>query len=63
MSFSMIARPTFRDILKPLNKRLDQIANVDDKAIREETTKMVNFALKGTIKEIKGRPMSWTTDD
>ena len=58
----MITRPTFRMMFKPLNKRWNEVVNVDMRGIREETMTMGRYAQEATLKELRGRAISWTTD-
>ena len=60
--FSLFSAPSFRNLFKPLHKKWDEIVNVDRRCIREETMKMGRYAEEATIKELKGRPISRTTD-
>ena len=62
MPFRMFTRPTFHNTFKPIHKERDQIVNIDSKAIREEMMTMGKHSLETTIKELKGSPISWTTD-
>ena len=58
----MFTKPTFRKMFKPFHKRWEEIINVDSRGIHEETMTMGRYAKLATIKELKGRPISWTTD-
>ena len=60
--FQMFSRPTFRKMFKSLNKRFDEIVNIDERGIREKIMTLGKYAEKATLEEIKYHEVAWTTD-
>ena len=59
--FYMFGQPTLRNMFKPLNKKANQVTNIDKRDIREEVMNHGRYAEKSILLEVKACEIASTT--